>query len=76
MSVRGQITGLTFGNGVSESSLFEDSTGMPLAINAEDRPGRTQTNRPHQGAHSVPAASSASTLASRSASIAPMSSTM
>jgi RHS repeat-associated protein len=34
MSERGQITGLVLGNGLSESTYFDESTGMPLTINA------------------------------------------
>lgn len=34
MSERDQITSITFGNGISESAQFEESTGMPLTINA------------------------------------------
>jgi RHS repeat-associated protein len=34
MSERGQITGQTFGNGISETDQYDNSTGMPLKINA------------------------------------------
>ena len=34
MSERGQVTMQTFGNGITETDTYDDSTGMPLSMNA------------------------------------------
>ena len=49
MSERGQITMQTFGNGITETDSYDDSTGMPLSMNAY---GLTEAAPAGCGAHS------------------------